>query len=61
MSRQKIRRRMPDGSLGPEEDAFPEVVYIDPFILMLTEAVAGLQEQVIMQQAEIEQLKGGDE
>lgn len=57
----KIRKRLPDGTLGPWEDAFPGDVKVDPMILMLTEAIAGLQEQVMLQQVEIEQLKGGAE
>ena len=57
----QIRKRLPDGALGPWEDAFPSDVKVDPMILMLTEAIAGLQEQVMMQQVEIEQLKGGAE
>ncbi|MEK4712226.1 hypothetical protein [Sporosarcina sp. FSL K6-5500] len=57
----KIRKRLPDGTFGPWEDAFPGDVKVDPTILMLLEAIAGLQEQVMMQQEEINQLKGGGE
>ncbi|QNK87735.1 hypothetical protein H7992_21620 [Sporosarcina sp. resist] len=56
-----VRKLLPNGDLGPLEPAFPEVVNIDPAILMLTEAIAGLQEQVILQQVEIDELKGGGE
>ena len=56
-----VRKRLPDGTLGPLEPAFPEVVNIDPTTLMLLEAIAGLQEQVMLQQVEIDQLKGGGE
>ncbi|WP_153732519.1 hypothetical protein [Sporosarcina obsidiansis] len=62
MSVPLVRRRLPDGSLGPLEPAFPEMtVQMDPAMLILYEAVAGLQEQVVMQQEEIERLKGGAE
>ena len=61
MSTPMVRKRLPDGSLGPLEPAFPDVVNIDPIILMLTEAIAGLQEQVLLQQVEIDQMKGGGE
>ncbi len=61
MSTPMVRKRQPDGTLGPLEPAFPEVVNIDPIVLMLSEAIAGLQEQVMMQQEEINQLKGGAE
>lgn len=58
----KIRRRLPDGSLGPLEEAFPEqATSIDETTLMLLEAVAGQQEQIEQLKAEIEQLKGGAE
>ena len=57
----QIRKRLPDGSLGSWENAFPGEMNIDPMILMLTEAIAGLQEQVMLQQEEIEALKGGAE
>ena len=56
-----VRKRLPDGSLGPLEPAFPELVNIDPNVLMLLEAIVGLQEQMMMQQIEIDQLKGGGE
>lgn len=55
----EIRKRLPDGTFGPLEEVFPS--QIDPTILMLLEAIAGLQEQMMMQQIEIEQLKGGGE
>ncbi|MEK5070692.1 hypothetical protein [Sporosarcina sp. FSL K6-1508] len=61
MNTPQVRLRLPDGSLGPLQDAFPEVVNIDPIVLMLLEAIAGLQEQVMLQQGEIDQLKGGGE
>ncbi|MEK5070491.1 hypothetical protein [Sporosarcina sp. FSL K6-1508] len=61
MSIPMVRKRLPDGSLGPLEPAFPEVVNIDPNVLMLLEAIVGLQEQMMMQQIEIDQLKGGSE
>ena len=56
-----VRKLLPNGDLGPLEPAFPEVVNIDPAVLMLLEAVAGLQEQILLQQDEINQLKGGGE
>lgn len=55
----KIRRRLPDGTFGELEEVFPS--QIDETILMLLEAVAGQQEQIIQLQADIEQLKGGGE
>ena len=61
MSIPMVRKRLPDGSLGPLEPAFPELVNIDPNVLMLLEAIVGLQEQMMMQQIEIDQLKGGGE
>ena len=61
MNTPMVRKRLPDGTLGPLEPAFPEVVNIDPTTLMLLEAIAGLQEQVMLQQVEIDQLKGGGE
>lgn len=61
MSVPMVRRIQPDGEYGPLEPAFPELVNIDPTILMLLEAIVGLQEQVLMQQGEIDQLKGGGE
>lgn len=53
----KIRRRLPDGSLGPLEEVFPE--QIDDTTLLMLEALAGQQEQIEQLQAEIEVLKGG--
>lgn len=61
MSIPMVRKRLPDSSLGPLEPAFPEVVQIDETILYLLEAIAGQQEQIMMMQQEIEQLKGGAE
>ncbi|MFJ7971335.1 hypothetical protein [Psychrobacillus sp. NPDC096389] len=40
----KIRKRLPDGSFGPLEEVFPES--IDSTILILLEAMAGMQEQI---------------
>lgn len=54
----KIRRRLPDGTFGPLEEVFPES--IDPTVLMMLEALAGQQEQILQLQDEIEQLKGGE-
>lgn len=54
----KIRRRLPDGTFGPLEEVFPES--IDPTVLMMLEALAGQQEQILQLQDEIEQLKGGN-
>ncbi|MGE7621679.1 hypothetical protein ACQKMD_01130 [Viridibacillus sp. NPDC096237] len=58
----KIRKRLPDGSLGPLEEVFPN--QIDETVLLLLEAVAGNQEQIeelkeqnAGQQEQIEQLK----
>jgi len=56
-----VQIRQPNGALGPLEPAFPEVVHIDETVLMLLEAVAGQQEQIMIMQTEIEQLKGGGE
>ncbi|WP_060210301.1 hypothetical protein [Sporosarcina koreensis] len=57
-----VRRKQPDGSYGPLEPAFPEVPEnMDPNMLILYEAVAGMQEQIMMQQEEIDRLKGGAE
>ena len=56
-----VQIRQPDGALGPLEPAFPDVINIDPTVLMLLEAVVGLQEQIMMQQIEIDQMKGGGE
>lgn len=60
----KIRRRLPDGSLGPLEEVFPE--QIDDTTKLLLEAVAGQQEQIeqLQQQnkqlqKQINELKGG--
>ena len=61
MSIPMVRERLADGSLGPLKPVFPEEVNIDPTTLMLLEAIAGLQEQVMLQQGEIDQLKGGGE
>lgn len=61
MSVPMVRRIQPNGEYGPLEPAFPQVVNIDPIILMLTEAIAGLQEQVMLQQEEIKLIKGGGE
>lgn len=48
-----VRRRQNDGSLGPLEPAFPhEIVQMTPTEAMLFEAVAGLQEQIFILQAE---------
>lgn len=60
MSTPMVRRRLPDGSHGPLEPAFPEVPeQMDDTMLVLFQAVAGMQEQIMMQQEEIERLKGG--
>lgn len=57
-----VRRKQPDGSYGPLEPAFPEEPeQMDPAMLILFEAIAGMQEQIMMQQAEIEKMKGGAE
>lgn len=53
MSIPMMKKRLPDGTLGPLEPAFPDLVNIDPIILMLTEAIAGLQEKIMLQQEEI--------
>lgn len=55
----KIRRRLKDGSYGDLEEVFPS--QIDDMALLMLEALAGQQEQIMMMQLEIEQLKGGGE
>ncbi len=53
----EVRRRLPDGTFGPLEEVFPQS--IDPTVIMMLEALAGQQEQIMQLQEEIEQLKGG--
>ncbi len=55
----KVRKRLPDGTFGELEEVFPS--QIDATVLLVLEALAGQQEQIMMMQAEIEQLKGGAE
>ena len=52
----KFRPRLPDGSLGPLQEAFP--TQIDETVLMMLEALAGQQEQIMQLQEQIEELKG---
>lgn len=60
MSGQLVRRRrLPDGTLGPLEPAFPDVVDIDQNLLMTAEAIAGQQQQIEQLATEVEALKGG--
>jgi len=62
MTMPMVRRRLPDGTLGPLEPAFPEVPEsIDATVLVLLEAMAGQQEQIEELKAEVEALKGGAE
>lgn len=62
MNMPEVRRRLPDGSHGPLELVFPEVPEnIDHNLLIVLQAMAGMQEQIMMQQEEIERLKGGAE
>lgn len=57
-----VRRRQPDGTLGPLEPLFPEVpAQVDETVLVLLEAMAGLQEQVEELKAEVKAAKGGAE
>ncbi|GKV67605.1 hypothetical protein NCCP2716_01030 [Sporosarcina sp. NCCP-2716] len=57
-----VRRRQPDGTLGPLEPLFPEVsAQVDEAVLVLLEAMAGLQEQVEELKAEVKAAKGGAE
>lgn len=53
----RIRRRQPDGTLGPLEEVFPSEV--DETLLMLLDALAGQQEQIEQLQAQVDELKGG--
>ena len=53
----KVRKRLPDGTLGAFEEVFP--TQIDETVLLVLEALAGQQEQIMELQAEIEELKGG--
>ena len=55
----EVRRRLPDGTFGELEEVFPS--QIDPTVLLMLEALAGQQEQIMQLQADIEQLKGGGE
>ncbi|GKV54226.1 hypothetical protein NCCP2222_01730 [Sporosarcina sp. NCCP-2222] len=59
MSGQLVRRRLTDGTHGPLEPAFPDVVEVEPETLMFSEAIAGQQEQIEQLATEIEALKGG--
>lgn len=55
-----IRRRQPNGELGPLEPIIaPQFAVLSENEMMLLEAIAGMQEQLAAQQYEIEQLKGG--
>lgn len=55
-----VRRRQPDGSMGPLEPAFPEVPEnVDSTVLVLLEAMAGQQEQIEALKAEVQAMKGG--
>jgi hypothetical protein len=57
-----VRRRLPDGTLGPLEPAFPDLPpKIDETVLVLLEAMAGQQEQIEELKTEVEALKGGVE
>ena len=59
MSRQMVRRRLSDGTYGPLEPAFPDVVDIAPDTLMFSQAIAGQQEQIEQLAEKVESLKGG--
>ena len=54
-----VRRRLPDGTLGPLEPAFPEVPeQMDETVLIMLQAMAGMQEQIDMLNEKLEE-KGG--
>ncbi|PID03589.1 hypothetical protein CSV67_02805 [Sporosarcina sp. P2] len=56
-----VRRRQSDGSLGPLEPAFPEVPeQMDETVLIMLQAMAGMQEQIDMLTAKHDE-KGGAE
>lgn len=55
----KIHRRLPDGTFGPLEEVFPS--QMDETVLLMLEALAGQQEQIMQLQVEVEALKGGAE
>lgn len=62
MSGVTYRKRIP----GTDKFGEPETVFLDPLpleeqVLILTEAVTGLGEQVMVLQAELDALKGGGE
>lgn len=52
----KVRKRLPDGTLGPFEEVFPS--QLDETVLMVLEALAGQQEQIMLLENEIAELKG---
>ncbi|MFD1206623.1 hypothetical protein ACFQ38_16120 [Sporosarcina contaminans] len=60
MSVPMIRRRQKDGTLGPLEPMFPDDVetQIDPNLLIVLQAMAGMQEQIDMLTEKLEE-KGG--
>ena len=56
-----VRKRLSDGTPEVLEPAFPEMVgQIDPMVLMMLEALAGQQEQIMQLQEEMDLLKGGN-
>jgi|GEM_PF-3806660 len=52
----KRRKRLDDGTFGPLEEVFPEEV--DEMHILMMEAMSGMQEQIMMLEAEIATLKG---
>ncbi|QNK89453.1 hypothetical protein H7992_07245 [Sporosarcina sp. resist] len=57
-----VKKRLPDGTLGPLEPAFPEMVgEIDETTLLMLNAIVGMQEQIDALKTEIETAKGGGE
>lgn len=62
MSVPMVRRRLPDGSHGPLEPAFPEDMQpqMDETTIIMLQAMAGMQEQIDELTAKLEK-KGGAE
>lgn len=53
----KRRKRLEDGTFGPLEEVFPE--QMDETLIVIMEAMSGMQEQIMQLEAKIEELKGG--
>mgnify|MGYP007003817099 CR=1 FL=1 len=61
MKMPEVRRRLPDGSHGPLGQAFPELPeQMDETTLILLNAMIGMQEQIDILTAKLEE-KGGAE